>query len=126
MPVPVTDSISRFPIFNPALALITAITREPNDQLPLPNANVQAAFPVTFLAGESVRMIVPDEYGMTQLNNKVVNIIFVDQEIFVIDIDTSTFDAFTVPVAPTQLAQAIPVGENAFMLSGAFRNVLPY
>ncbi len=111
-----------FPIFVPALATIIAISRDSEPR-------VKTQLPHTFLEGESVRILVPAEYGMRQINNKVVNISIVNDQfpdLFFIDIDSTAFDAFIVPVNPTQSAQAIPVGENALMLTGATRNVLPY
>lgn len=111
-----------FPIFVPSMATIVGITRNVN-------ATIQTAFPHTFLVGESVRILVPQQFGMTQMNNIVGNITFISPllpSFFRTDIDSSSFDAFVVPVNPTQSAQAIPVGENALMLTGATHNVLPY
>ena len=109
-----------FPVFTPALATIDAIQ---NAQQPF----VVTSFPHTFLTGESIRFIIPREFGMTQLNEVVANIIDVPTASSLqVDIDTTFFDTFVVPVNPLQCAQAVPVGENALMLTGAFRNVLPY
>ncbi len=83
----------------------------------------------TFIEGESVRMLIPNEYGMTQMNKLIGNIILtsnVFDSLFVVDIDSTSFDAFVIPADQTQLAQVIPVGENALQLTGATRNVLPY
>ncbi len=111
-----------FPTFVPALATIVAITRNQN-------ALVQTAFPHTFLVGESVKLLVPPQFGMRQMNGLVGNITVISPifpSFFLTDIDSTSFDEFVVPVNPTQSAQVIPVGENALMLTGATRNVLPY
>jgi hypothetical protein len=111
-----------FPTFTPALATITEINRSTR-------TIIRTEFPHTFLVGESVRILIPKEYGMTQMNNLVVDIVRINPAFptFIgTDIDSTSFDAFVVPVNPTQSAQVVPVGENALQLTGATRNVLPY
>lgn len=117
-----SGGISQFPVFNPALAAVISIDRSTN-------ALIETSFAHTFVVGESVRFIIPDESGMVQMNGVVGNIITASALLptfFTTDIDTTLFDEFIVPANPLQCAQAIPVGENALQLSGAFRNVLPY
>ncbi len=112
----------RFPTFTPALATITAITRAEN-------AVVQTSFPHTFRVGEYVKLLVPREYGMTQMNNVTGLITFISAQLpdfFRTNINSTAFDAFVVPVNPLQSAQAVPSGEVATTLLGANKNVLPY
>lgn len=111
-----------FPTFTPSLATIVGITRSTR-------TIIRTAFPHTFLEGESIRVLIPEQYGMQQLNNRVVDIIRINPAFptFIgTDVDSTSFDEFIVPANPTQSAQVVPVGENALMLTGATRNVLPY
>lgn len=117
-----SGGIVQNPTFNPALAVIVSITKAQN-------AVIQTQSPHTFLEGESVRLIVPKEYGMTQINNIIATITFVSDalpSLFRVNVDSIAFDTFSVPANPMQCAQAVPVGEDALQLTGAFRNVLPY
>lgn len=107
----------RFPTFNPALATIDAIQQA---ELPF----VVTSFAHTFITGQYIRFLIPDEYGMTQLNNKTALIVDVPTASSVqIDVNTSMFDAFVVPVAPLQSAQAIPSGELATQFYGTNVNI---
>lgn len=77
-----------------------------------------------YTPGQSIRMIVPDVCGMKELNNKIVNVVYdfatapaalgLTVNDFVIDYDTTSFTAFTWPLAINyryQVAEAIPVGQ---------------
>lgn len=110
----------RFPTFVPSLATITAFERAENPSF-------VTAFANTFLVGEYVSFLIPQEYGMVQLNGKTALIIDRPNDVVVqVNIDTTNFDTFTVPLVPTQSAQAIPAGEVATTLLGANKNILPY
>lgn len=111
-----------FPVFTPALATISQINRSTR-------TIVRTEFPHTFLEGESVRILIPKEYGMQQMNDLVIDVVRINPAFptFIgTDVDSTSFDEFIVPANPTQSAQVVPVGENALMLTGATRNVLPY
>ncbi len=130
-------TISQTPTFNPAVAIITAITQAQN-------AVVTTSFPHTFIVGQSVRIVLPtsfivingiqtsqsNNYGMPHINNMLANIIEVPPQpttFFTTDIDSRFFQPFVVPANPTQFAQAVPVGENPFQINGPMVNVLlPY
>ncbi|CAB4127796.1 hypothetical protein UFOVP97_42 [uncultured Caudovirales phage] len=111
------------PTFNPALATIVSISQATN-------ATVQTDFPHTFIVGQYIKFIIPISYGMIQLNNMTGLILSTGtgSSFFIIDIDTTGFDTFTVPANPQQSAQAIPTGELATQFYGANVNVLatPY
>lgn len=132
--MPLPGTISQTPTFNPATAIITGITRAIG-------ATVQTSFPHTFVVGQSVRIVLPtsfvvvngirtqdtNNYGMPEINGLLGNIVFINPLLptfFATDIDSSTFQPFVVPAAPTQFAQAVPVGENTYQLNGAVVNVL--
>ena len=94
-------------------------------------SNVTNAFPAAvttslahgLLTGAVVRLIMPAGVGMTQLNNMSGVITVTGTSSFTIDIDTSSFDAFTVYGAAESsdphvniCALVLPIGES---LSGA-------
>ena len=109
----------RFPTFNPAMATITGVTKAVG-------CTVQTAFAHTFIIGQYVKFVIPPEYGMTQLNGLTGLIVFTSSALptfFRTDIDTTQFDTFVVPVAPTQSAQAVPSGEVATQFYGANVNI---
>lgn len=109
------------PMFQPAMRIVSSIT----------NANpasVTTTLDHNYLTGEIVRLIVPQGFGMTQINNLTGTITVTGSTTFLIDIDTTFFDVFSVP-SPLPMAytcpQVIPVGEVSSILSGATKNVLP-
>ncbi len=82
-----------------------------------------------YLSGLIVRLIVPQYWGMTQVNQLEGIITVLSDTTFSMDIDTSLFDPFVIPsVDPNrfyQVAQVIPIGEVNTQLRQAVRNVLP-
>jgi len=79
-----------------------------------------------------VRILVPQGFGMTILDKQQFVITVLSPTTFSIPIDSSGFDAFVIPpgYGPTPLsprygtpAQVVPIGEEAAVLSGSFRNV---
>lgn len=111
------NGAERFPTFNPALATISAVQ---NAVVPA----VVTSFPHTFIVGQYVKFLVPEEYGMTQLNGLTGLILEVPSASAIfIDIDTSMFDAFVVPAVPLQSAQVIPTGQLATQFYGATVNI---
>lgn len=120
------------PTFSPRIAIITAITQA---EFPF----VTCSTNITFIVGQSVKIIIPPamkataiqpayDYGMHEINNLIGNIIATPSNsptMFQIDIDTRLFAPFTLPAHPSQFAQAVPYGENAFQFDGAWRNILP-
>lgn len=109
------------PMFQPAMRIISSITNENP-------ASVTTTLDHDYLTGEIVRLIVPQGFGMTQINNLTGTITLTGSTTFLIDIDTTFFDVFSVP-SPLPMAytcpQVIPVGEVSSILSGATKNVLP-
>lgn len=77
-----------------------------------------------FTAGQAVQFVVPDEFGMTQLDGLVGNITAIGASdgvvtnTITVDIDSSAFTAFAFPTSATagagvNFAQVVPVGETA-------------
>lgn len=74
----------------------------------------------TYTVGQKVRIKVPANCGMVELNGQEVTITAVTGQTFTINVDTTGYTAFAWPhlaVFPTTLAQVVPVGEAG---------VLPY
>ena len=81
-----------------------------------------------FTAGQAVRIKVPADFGMTEIDGLIGNITAINTttNTITVDIDSSAFTAFSFPTsavagAGVEFAQVIPVGETA---TGAFANSL--
>ena len=111
----------RFPTFQPAMRLVTNITRAGS-------AEVTTSFEHNYETGDIVRLIVPNGYGMVQADRRTGTIAVNSPTTFLIDIDTTYFDPFVIPPDPSPwvitVAQVIPVGEVNSKLTQATRNVL--
>lgn len=106
----------------PAVRDVTAVT----NGFP---AIVTTSFAHSYLTGLIVRMIVPSDYGMFQLNELKSIITVLSDTTFSINIDTTNFDTFIVPTEATDqplvnVAQSVPVGEVTSQLNQSFINVL--
>lgn len=111
-----------FPVFQPALRIITAIT----NGFP---AQVTTSFSHQYKTGLIVRLRIPKGFGMYQADQLFAPITVTGLTTFTINIDTTRFDLFVVPDTDPddlQSAQAIPTGEVNSSLSSSYRNVLPY
>lgn len=107
------------PVYKPAMRAITAITQAEI-------ATITTSFDHSYISGTIVRIIVPEEFGMTQINQLSGTITVINTTQFTIPINTLYFDAFVYPVAPVQVAQVVPFGEITELLEAAVVNVLPY
>lgn len=114
----------QYPTYFPALRLITAITNDVN-------AQVTTSFDHGYLTGLIVRILVPDQqFGMTQINDLIGTIIVTDDTNFLIDIDTTLFNAFVYPadedLSPftAQYPAVVPIGEDNNTIYLATHNIL--
>lgn len=74
--------------------------------------------------GEKYRFIVPPQFGMTELNGRIGEIVAINDaaNTITVDIDSTGFTAFTWPASaavPFTFAHYIPVGEISSVLTGA-------
>lgn len=109
----------QFPVFQPAMRIITAIT----------NANpavITTSFDNSYITGTIVRFDIPPGFGMGQLNQQTATITVLTPTTFSVPIDTTNYDTFAVPASNEQYAQAVPIGEDNNILTAAVQNVLPY
>ena len=109
------------PTFQPALRLIDSITNSNP-------ATITTSFDHDYETGTVVRIYVPKWYGMTQMDKLTGEITVTGTDTFTIDIDTTAFDAFsipgTIPWYVTTYPSVIPIGEDSDMLTSATRNIL--
>lgn len=113
------------PIYRPAVTDITAIT----------NSNpavVTTSFAHSYLTGLIVRIQIPQEYGMRLdygPKQPHFQITVLSTTTFSIPLDTTNFDPFVVPMEQSgqpllNVAQAVPIGEEAAILTQSFVNIL--
>lgn len=118
-----------FPLAQPAMRIITAIT----NAFP---AVVTTSFAHQYVDGLIARLTIPLYYGMQQADQLTGTITVIDAVTFSIDIDTTQFDPFVVPVLEEQIgdfwfskkqfAEVTPFGELNDQTRGSTQNVLPY
>lgn len=106
------------PSFQPAMRIISAITRANP-------ASVTTTQNHLFVNGMTVRLDIPTGYGMQQANQLFGQILVTGNTTFTITLDTTLFDAFTVPAGATQSAQAVPFAEDSLQLKAAVQNLQP-
>ena len=117
-----------FPTFQRAMRNILSITQDENA---LVTTTFDGINPGNhqYSTGLTARLYVPNGFGMVQANQLEGIITVVNETQFTITIDTTTFDAFIIPVyqpgAPFGTpAQVVPVGEVNDILTEATQNVL--
>jgi len=110
------------PVYKPAVRDISAITQS------LP-ATVTTSFEHSYLTGLIIRLYIPFDYGMQQINGFQGTITVTSSTEFTIDVDSTFFDAFVIPTETPpqplgQVAQVVPIGEDASILTQSLVNVL--
>lgn len=112
------------PIYQPAMRDVLSI--EADIVFPHDYTVVQTTFAHDYLDGEIVRLFIPSEYGMFQINKWIGDITLIagSTDKFRIKLDCSSFDAFSIPATPKELAQVVAVGEITSELKCAMKNVL--
>lgn len=109
----------RNPIYQPAMRLIDDVTQD------YP-AQVTTTFAHDYVDGMIVRLYIPNDVGMWQLNRQKSAITVTGDATFTIDIDTRTYDAFAIPSNPRRhqkvCPQVIPIGEVTSTFEAAMHN----
>jgi hypothetical protein len=106
------------PSFQPGIRVIAAITQSNP-------ASITTTQNHLYLNGMTVRIDIPPGYGMQQMNQLFGEIIVTGNTTFIISIDSTLFDPFTIPANATQSAQSVPFAEDALQLSAAVQNLPP-
>lgn len=105
------------PTYQPAMRIITAVTNTKP-------AAVTTSFDHDYETGLIVRILVPEDHGMWQMNGLYGPITVTGTDTFTIDINALCFDVFAVPASIKQYAQVIPIGQVSDEIFQATRNVL--
>ena len=120
---PYTPSYTNpYPVYQPAMRVITALT----NAFP---AVVTTSIDHQYQDGIIARLVIPNGFGMVKANGLVGTITVLSDTTFAISLDTTFFDAFTLPAQfPLSYnnAQVVPIGQVNELLKNATRNVLPY
>ena len=121
-------ALNQNPSFQPAMRVISAITRAAR-------AEITTVYNHQYSDGLIVRIDVPQADGMYQINQQTSAITVTSPTTFLVDIDTTTYDAFVIPEDPLfpglppagvqVCAMVVPIGEINASLNQATRNVLP-
>lgn len=110
------------PVYGPAMRLIAAITnaRQPT---------VTTTFDHGYVNGVIVRFDIPPALGMQQINQLTSGLIVTGPTTFIIEIDTTNFEPFSIPVGTAPQVNicglVVPIGEFNETLKGAVKNILP-
>lgn len=112
-----------FPVFQPAMRIIAAITTTNP-------AIVTTTFAHQYKDGTIVRLDIPSADGMPQMNGLTGTITITSSTTFAINIDATSFQPFAIPISPlpqtNTCAMVVPIGEVSATLQAATVNVLPY
>lgn len=111
------------PTYQPAFRLIASISQSRH-------AVVTTTFDHDYKDGAIVRLVVPQEFGMSQVNDMVTPIELLSPTSFRTTINTLNFDPFVFvnckPYPGCTPAQVVPIGELTRTFLSATKNVLPY
>lgn len=95
----------------PGRLLITGITKAKQAVVSFTDSDLN-----TYVIGQCVYMVIPNSYGMWQMNGKIAQIVEIDDATptFTIDIDSTLYDTFVIPVGIriTQPASMVPAGSR--------------
>ncbi len=106
------------PIWQPAMRQITAITQT-NPVI------VTTSFDHDYFTGDVVRIVIPINQGMKQLNQQYAAITVLTPTTFSMPIDATNFEALSVPADAQQAPQAVPVGQANSTTWNSPYNTLP-
>lgn len=109
------------PVYGPAMRLISSITNSTA-------ASVTTTFAHGYVDGTIVRFDIPPACGMPQINQQTAPILVTGTTTFTVPIDTTLYQAFSVPAGLGPFInvcpQVIPVGELDNTLKAAVVNQL--
>lgn len=110
----------QFPIYQPAMRIITAISNTNP-------AQITTSFAHQYVNGIIVRLDIPQANGMPQINGtpypgQTFPITVTGLTTFTVPVDATKFQTYV----NNECCCVVPVGENTDMLRNATRNVLPY
>lgn len=77
-----------------------------------------------YSTGLIVRLYIPTDHGMQQVNQQYASITVTAATTFTMPFDATRWDPFTVPADAEQCAEIVPIGADNDKLELATRNVL--
>lgn len=99
-------------ITTPSSLLVVGITQSLPMVITITIGN-PASDAITYIVGMAVKLTVPISYGMFQANNLVGTITAINGMQFTLNIDSSQFDAFSIPASDaTSQASIAPFGSR--------------
>jgi len=107
------------PRFQPAMRQILTISKS-NPVI------IQTTIDHDYESDIIVRILVPDSFGMSQINDKIGKISVLSDDTFSMDIDTTNYDSFLAPIEPPynySTALVIPIGNITSKTNLGLRNV---
>ncbi len=108
------------PQIQPAMRIISSVTKAVN-------AEITTTFDHDYITGTIVRFYIPKDVGMKQLDKKKGTVTVTGTDTFTVNIDTTKFDTFSIPVAPgwyqNTCALVVPIGEVSSQLTAATQDV---
>lgn len=77
----------------------------------------------TYREGQLIKLNIPFGYGMQQANGLTVKILEVSGNNFILDINSSQFDPFSIPATGTKPASIAPSGSNNLQMSNTTNQI---
>lgn len=125
-----------YPVYQPARRMILSITKS-YPLVVITTFDGTTAGDNGYYTGLIVRIVVPRGFGMYQANGLQGTITKIDDSSFSVDIDSTSFDTYVIPLGPppadpaglgafATAGQVIPIGEVTSSFFQSERNVLPY
>lgn len=108
-------------IVTPGSLLITAITNSYPMVVTITNNSSNV-----YIAGMLVYFTIPSSYGMFQLNAMTGQILSISGTNFTIDIDSTLFDVFAIPLAGEQPASLSAAGSRNLVFGNDAINHVPF
>lgn len=108
------------PRIQPAIAVISSITNARE-------AVVTTTIDHNYSSGTIVRFRIPESVGMKQIDKMTGIVTVTGSDTFTVDINTTNFDAFSIPGAPAwyenTCALVVPIGEISSQFTAAVQDV---
>lgn len=116
--MPVNVGAQQTPEFQPAMRQVTAITQTNP-------VGITTSFAHNYFTNDIVRIIVPIDQGMQQINHQYAPIIVTGPTTFTMAIDATGYQALNIPVGALNFPQSLSIAEATLGTPGAMYNTLP-
>lgn len=116
--MPINVGAQQSPEFQPAMRQVTAITKTN----PI---SVTTSFAHNYFTGDIVRIVIPIDQGMQQMNQQYAPITVTGTTTFTMPIDGTNFQTLNIPTGALNFPQSTNIGEATLGTPGALYNTLP-